>query len=207
MYQRQRVFKDSWESPLCLVSSARLSCRSFGPSTATAEDLPLLGAGDVWLKLQSFWQRLHLISVPQNECPSVFLLSHFKGTKMASSSLFFFGRLLCSVSLFSNVRLCTLWNGTNLHLTVKGEKVRAGFSFKDTTIIKAYLRQYAGSLCCFILEEWKSKKSPQNSPARGTAQEKQSGVGSGKRREKSRKEISNRAFQNLALLKPALTFN
>lgn len=85
--------------------------------------------------------------------------------------------------------------------------VCAGFYFKDTSIIRAYLLQYAGSLCCFILEEGKSKKSPQNSPAGGTEQGKTEGkMGRGGGEEKqSEKAIRNRAFQSSVLLKPTLT--
>ena len=37
---------------------------------------------------------------------------------------------------------------------------------KVVVISGTYVFQYTGPLCCFILEEWKNKKSPQNSPAR-----------------------------------------
>lgn len=216
MYQKQH-FKNSWGSRLCLVLSAGLSlCMSFLQSVHCDGSRFATPAGSWCLvKLSSCRQCLHSLSLSQKMslCTSFAL---FLRRREPTPLSFFLYSLSVSFSVdvaqpFSDMNHTQIWSGANLLLIVREVHVCA-FCLKVILIFSTYLYQYTGPLCCFILEEWKSKKiSLEFSCKREEEMERESkagwGVGKGKR--KSRKGIRNRAsaFQNSTLLKPTLAFN
>lgn len=173
MHQRQH-FRNSWGAalppPVCRSVSSRLSSSLSG---VTVADLPLLPEADVSLNFYSV-QCLHSLFFWSQWCLTLFLFLSF--SKAISHPPCSFSAPSVSIKLVAKpIRSCIrLWEG----LDDCDARTRARVSLKVIVRFGTYLSQCTGPLCCFILETWKRKKPPQNSPVSGKDRFRQThGVG------------------------------
>lgn len=184
----EAAFKNSWGSLLCLVLSVALSfCMSFLQSIH-CDGSKFAPPAWTWclVKLSSASTEPSLpLSVPADGFQQMLNFSGRAPTPLSFTSLF----------LYFLSMLSTVFNSPNLNLTCRyflwlGSEKRT-FEGHSDMCRRTYLYQYTGPLCNFILEQWKTKKSPENSPARVEEIERKRNGRLGEGKKKSWRRIRN----------------